>query len=418
MSASKGPPRNEYLRLQPVTILRYAYLGRTREILDAIKEDLYLEEDGEADDWMSDHKSTDIDLVSLRWYFEKELSEEEWNIFPEEWLKEVGLKTADEPTTETTTTTTITTTTSTSVTSPLVTPAPTPTPTPTPTPMPTPTPTPASTPKRTTPVKQTARKSTGGKAQAGQLQKQNPQDPDETEVEPTDTEPEPEPDPEPNTYYPRTAKRLAEEEGYYQVPEVKKYKFSKPKEVRDASKPKLKKGDPRPRPRFSLHEYVMRSIRKWQLHQGKIIAGSRYKGLVREVLQDVQLQHLRVEAMEAGTEFTEEMEKAMTVNRMTAAAYKTLQDVGEAYMVMLLSDCYLITLNGRRTTLLPRDLKLGLNLRGDRVRFKPLPPVDERQHIRRELEEAEKKRLAELEKLKELRARRKKRVITVEPIVE
>ena len=87
-------------------------------------------------------------------------------------------------------------------------------------------------------------------------------------------------------------------------------------------------------------------------------------------------------------------------------------------MVMLLSDCYLITLNGRRTTLLPRDLKLGLNLRGDRVRFKPLPPVDERQHIRRELEEAEKKRLAELEKLKELRARRKKRVITVEPIVE
>ena len=162
----------------------------------------------------------------------------------------------------------------------------------------------------------------------------------------------------------------------------------------------------------------MRSIRKWQLHQGKIIAGSRYKGLVREVLQDVQLQHLRVEAMEAGTEFTEEMEKAMTVNRMTAAAYKTLQDVGEAYMVMLLSDCYLITLNGRRTTLLPRDLKLGLNLRGDRVRFKPLPPVDERQHIRRELEEAEKKRLAELEKLKELRARRKRRVITVEPIVE
>ena len=59
-----------------------------------------------------------------------------------------------------------------------------------------------------------------------------------------------------------------------------------------------------------------------------------------------------------------------------------------------------------------------LNLRGDRVRFKPLPPVDERQHIRRELEEAEKKRLAELEKLKELRARRKRRVITVEPIVE
>ena len=53
---------------------------------------------------------------------------------------------------------------------------------------------------------------------------------------------------------------------------------------------------------------------------------------MREVLQDVQLQHLRVEAMEAGTEFTEEMEKAMTVNRMTAAAYKTLQDVGEAYM--------------------------------------------------------------------------------------
>ena len=38
--------------------------------------------------------------------------------------------------------------------------------------------------------------------------------------------------------------------------------------------------------------------------------------------------------------------------------------------------------------------------------------------MRQELEEAKKKRRAELEKLKELRARRKKRVITVEPIVE
>ena len=162
----------------------------------------------------------------------------------------------------------------------------------------------------------------------------------------------------------------------------------------------------------------MRSIRRWQRHQGKIIAGSRYKGLVREVLQDVQLQHLRVETMGAGTEFTAEMEEAMKVNRMTAAAYKTLQEVGETYMVMLLSDCYLITLNGRRTTLLPRDLKLGLNLRGDRIRFRPLPPVEDRQQIREQLEEAEKKRKAELEKLKELRTRRKKRIITVEPIVE
>ena len=313
-------------------------------------------------------------------------------------MKEVGLKTSDEPSTETTTTATVTTTTATFVTSPIVTPSGTP----------------VSTPRREpTPVKQTARKSAGGKAQAGQLQRQNPQDPDNTEVEPTDTEPDPE-----YPYFPRAAKRSAEVEGYYQEPDAKCYKFSKTKTPRDPNKPKLKKGDPRPRAKHSLHEYVMRSIRRWQRHQGKIIAGSRYKGLVREVLQDVQLQHLRVETMGAGTEFTAEMEEAMKVNRMTAAAYKTLQEVGETYMVMLLSDCYLITLNSRRTTLLPRDLKLGLNLRGDRIRFRPLPPVEDRQQMREQLEEAEKKRKAELEKLKELRARRKKRIITVEPIVE
>ena len=393
MAGSKGPERNEYLRLQPLTLLRYGYHGRTREMLQAIKEDLYFEEDDEADNWMSDNKSKDIDFASIRWYFEKELTDDEWQIFLDDWLKEVGLKTPDEPMTETTTTVTTTTTS-------IVTPSGTPTLTP------------VSTPRRTTPVKQTARKSTGGKAQEGQLQRQ---DPDDTEIEPdpTDTEPEPE-----YPYHPRAAKRPSEVEGYYQVPEEKKYKFSKRKPTRDPNKPKLKKGDPRPRPRFSLHEYVMRSIRKWQLHQGKIIAGSRYKGLVREVLQDVQLQHLRIETMGAGTEFTAEMEEAMKVNRMTAAAYKTLQEVGETYMVMLLSDCYLITLNGRRTTLLPRDLKLGLNLRGDRIRFRPLPPVEDRQQMREQLEEAEKKRRAELEKLKELRARRKKRIITVEPIVE
>ena len=58
MAGSKGPQRNEYLRLQPITILRYAYLGRTREMLEAIKEDLYFEEDGEAD------------FTSIWWYLE------------------------------------------------------------------------------------------------------------------------------------------------------------------------------------------------------------------------------------------------------------------------------------------------------------------------------------------------------------
>ena len=57
-------------------------------------------------------------------------------------------------------------------------------------------------------------------------------------------------------------------------------------------------------------------------------------------------------------------------------------------------------------------------MRGDRVRFRPLPVMDEREQVRDQLEEAERKRKAELEKLKELRARRKKRVITVQPIVE
>ena len=73
MAGSKGPKRNEYLRLQPLTILRYGYHGRTREMLQAIKEDLYFEEDDEADDWMSDNKSKDIDFVSIRWYLEKEV---------------------------------------------------------------------------------------------------------------------------------------------------------------------------------------------------------------------------------------------------------------------------------------------------------------------------------------------------------
>ena len=76
------------LRLQPLTLLRYGYHGRTREMLQAIKEELYFEEDDEADDWMSDNKSKDIDFASIHWYFEKELTEDEWQIFPDDWLKE------------------------------------------------------------------------------------------------------------------------------------------------------------------------------------------------------------------------------------------------------------------------------------------------------------------------------------------
>ena len=79
---------------------------------------------------------------------------------------------------------------------------------------------------------------------------------------------------------------------------------------------------------------------------------------MREVLQDVQLQHLRVETMGAGTEFTAEMEEAMKVNRMMAAAYKTLQEVGETYMVMLLSDCYLITSERQTNNTVAQRLKI------------------------------------------------------------
>ena len=54
MAGSKGPERNEYLWLQPISILCYAYHGRSRELLEAIKEDLRFEEDEEADEWMAD----------------------------------------------------------------------------------------------------------------------------------------------------------------------------------------------------------------------------------------------------------------------------------------------------------------------------------------------------------------------------
>ena len=95
--------------------------------------------------------------------------------------------------------------------------------------------------------------------------------------------------------------------------------------------------------RYRPGTVALRQIRKYQKTTELLIRKLPFNRLVREVAQEFkQPLHFRAEAIHA------------------------MQEASEAFLVGLFEDSNLCAIHGKRVTMMPKDLKLAMRIRGDR----------------------------------------------------
>lgn len=96
--------------------------------------------------------------------------------------------------------------------------------------------------------------------------------------------------------------------------------------------------------RFRPGTVALRQIRKYQASTDHLIRRAPFQRLVREIAQDAE---------------------NLTNVRFQSTALLALQEASEAYLVGLFEDTNLCAIHGRRVTIMPKDMRLALRIRGD-----------------------------------------------------
>ncbi|KAH9390731.1 hypothetical protein TYRP_006313 [Tyrophagus putrescentiae] len=120
----------------------------------------------------------------------------------------------------------------------------------------------------------------------------------------------------------------------------------KPPPHNRAAKKISEKQDPAPprRPhRYRPGTVALREIRRFQKSTELLISRAPFQRLVREVAENV-----------------------LTGMRFQTTALEALQHAAEAYLVGLMEDTNLCAIHAKRVTIMPKDMQLACRLRGDR----------------------------------------------------
>ena len=96
--------------------------------------------------------------------------------------------------------------------------------------------------------------------------------------------------------------------------------------------------------RFRPGTVALRQIRKYQTSTDHLIRRAPFQRLVREIAQDAE---------------------NLTNIRFQSTSLLALQEASEAYLVGLFEDTNLCAIHGRRVTIMPKDMRLALRIRGD-----------------------------------------------------
>ncbi|XP_055296766.1 uncharacterized protein LOC129565677 [Sitodiplosis mosellana] len=95
--------------------------------------------------------------------------------------------------------------------------------------------------------------------------------------------------------------------------------------------------------RYRPGTVALREIRRYQKSTELLIRKSPFQRLVREIAQDV-----------------------MTDLRFQSSAVLALQEASEAYLVGLFEDTNLCAIHSKRVTIMPKDMQLARRIRGER----------------------------------------------------
>lgn len=96
--------------------------------------------------------------------------------------------------------------------------------------------------------------------------------------------------------------------------------------------------------RFRPGTVALREIRRYQKGTDLLLKKLPFQRLVREIAQEFKMEL-----------------------RFQSAAILALQEAAEAYLVSLFEDTNLCAIHAKRVTIMPKDMKLALRLRGERA---------------------------------------------------
>ena len=115
---------------------------------------------------------------------------------------------------------------------------------------------------------------------------------------------------------------------------------------------------------------ALREIRRYQSSTENLIKHTPFQRLIREISQEY-----RIIPDGPGTPSVQV--------RFQSTAIAALQEVAENYIVGLFEDVNLLAIHARRVTIMPRDIRLALRIRGDHHRWH-IPTEDPSRYERHE----------------------------------
>ena len=107
---------------------------------------------------------------------------------------------------------------------------------------------------------------------------------------------------------------------------------------------------------------ALREIRRYQSSTENLIKRTPFQRLIREISQEY-----RIQPNGPGTPSVQV--------RFQSTAIAALQEAAENYIVGLFEDVNLLAIHARRVTIMPRDIRLALRIRGDHHRWR-IPTED------------------------------------------
>ncbi|XP_051050550.1 histone H3-like [Phodopus roborovskii] len=115
--------------------------------------------------------------------------------------------------------------------------------------------------------------------------------------------------------------------------------------------------------RYRPGTVALREIRRYQKSTELLIRKLPFQRLVREIAQDFKTD-LRFQSSRLVREIAQDFKTDL---RFQSSAVMALQEASEAYLVGLFEDTNLCAIHAKRVTIMPKDIQLARRIRGERA---------------------------------------------------
>ncbi|XP_062225792.1 histone H3.3 isoform X1 [Phragmites australis] len=122
--------------------------------------------------------------------------------------------------------------------------------------------------------------------------------------------------------------------------------------------------------RYRPGTVALREIRKYQKSTELLIRKLPFQRLVREIAQDFKVRFVFILLLcssKLGGAFSQPFLFVQTDLRFQSHAVLALQEAAEAYLVGLFEDTNLCAIHAKRVTIMPKDIQLARRIRGERA---------------------------------------------------